>query len=110
MSAAELIALGALIVSVLYHWLSQRATAENNRVMRVSFEAALNEWKRTADRRIDNLENEFRQSQIGVLASRVSHSEQFIDEIREWKHRVVDAYLPRAVDDHERRIARLEDK
>lgn len=45
------------------------------------------------------------QEKIRTLEERLVKS---IDELREWKHDVVDPYLPRAVEEHERRINRLD--
>ena len=101
MDAATYVALAALVISVIYHHL-------NRRDMMTTFQSKLEGWTVEMDRRINLLESDFRQSQIGVLHARVSQAEQFIDELREMKHMKVDPYIPRAVDDHERRITRLE--
>lgn len=44
------------------------------------------------------------------LAEKVENVETRVDELKEWKHLTVDAYIPRAVDEHERRINRLDAK
>jgi hypothetical protein len=44
------------------------------------------------------------------LVKQVEIMERSIEELRAWKHDVVDPYLPRAVDEHERRINRLDAK
>lgn len=47
------------------------------------------------------------QDKIRSLEERLVKS---IDELREWKHTVVDPYIPRAIDEHERRINRLDSR
>lgn len=47
---------------------------------------------------------------IARLEVRMTQAEAFILELREMKHLKVDAYIPRAVDDMEARIKKLEHK
>jgi len=44
------------------------------------------------------------------VIEKVETLEENVKELREWKHDVVDPYIPRAVDEHERRINRLDSK
>lgn len=44
------------------------------------------------------------------LDERVKAMDKRMDSLHEWKHLVGEAYLPRAVDDHHRRLDRLESK
>lgn len=45
-----------------------------------------------------------------VMQWRIGRTETDIKELREWKHVVVDPYIPRAIDEHERRINKLDAK
>lgn len=45
-----------------------------------------------------------------VMQWRQGRAEADILDLRKWKHTVVDPYIPRAVDEHERRINRLDAK
>jgi pterin-4a-carbinolamine dehydratase len=47
---------------------------------------------------------------IWPTATKVEQLEASEKDLRGWKHAVVDAYLPRAVDEHERRLNRIESK
>lgn len=47
---------------------------------------------------------------IWPTATKVEQLEESEKDLRGWKHTVVDAYLPRAVDEHERRLNRIESK
>jgi hypothetical protein len=42
------------------------------------------------------------------LVQRVEALDERLDSLHEWKHKVGEAYLPRAVDDHHRRLERIE--
>lgn len=44
------------------------------------------------------------------LAEKVANIEEDQTGLREWKHMVIDPYVPRAIDEHERRINRLDVK
>lgn len=44
------------------------------------------------------------------LKEKVDNLEGNQEDMREWKHAVIDPYIPRAVDEHERRINRLDAK
>lgn len=91
------IALAALLVSVVYHWADRRDMLTK-----------IGEWRIHVDKRIDSLEIDFKNSQYGVLSNKVANLEHLVQELRDWKHEKVDPYVPRAIDDHERRINRLE--
>ncbi len=74
---------------------------------------ALRDWRYNAynaDYAKLQLEDRRIESKINGLPARTQQSEDFIDELRRWKHETVDPYIPRAMDDLERRISRLEDK
>lgn len=43
-----------------------------------------------------------------LLTERIRRLEIEIDRLRKWRHELVDAYLPRAVDEHEKRLNRIE--
>lgn len=58
-------------------------------------------------RRLERLEIA---NNAAVLLSRIDTHEKDLEGLREWKHMTVDPYLPRAVDDHHRRLERLERK
>jgi hypothetical protein len=45
---------------------------------------------------------------IATLNKAVAVLENEVDKLREWKHIVVAPYIPRAVDEHERRIGEVE--
>jgi hypothetical protein len=47
---------------------------------------------------------------IATLSEKVRSNTEEIDRIRKWKHEIGEAYLPRAVDEHERRLNRLDVK
>jgi len=47
---------------------------------------------------------------IATLAETIRGLEKDMDSLREWKHVTVDPYIPRAVDEHERRLGRLDAK
>lgn len=49
-------------------------------------------------------------SKLLPLEVQMKLTEKMIQELRDWKHDLVDAYIPRAVDEHERRINRLDAK
>lgn len=44
------------------------------------------------------------------LAEKVANIEEDQAGLREWKHLVIDPYVPRAIDEHERRMNRLDAK
>jgi hypothetical protein len=44
------------------------------------------------------------------LGERMGAQEKRSDSLHDWKHKIGEAYLPRAVDDHHRRLERLERK
>lgn len=77
--------------------------------------AKLEQWQKDKD----HFDYEFRHteyntaisginSQVWPLIQQVNTLDRSLTELREWKHEVGDAYLPRAVDEHERRINRLD--
>jgi hypothetical protein len=77
----------------------------------------LEQWSKDKER----FDHEFRHDEYGKaittinftlwpLGKQVEIMERSVEDLREWKHMVVDAYLPRAVDEHERRINRLDQK
>lgn len=49
---------------------------------------------------------------LAMLSTKISigQLEKILDDLRRWKHDVGETYLPRAVDDHERRLNRLDTK
>jgi hypothetical protein len=47
---------------------------------------------------------------IATLIEKARTLEKSVDELREWKHEVVDPYIPRAVDEHERRLNKLDSR
>lgn len=47
-------------------------------------------------------------TQLWPLGERYGALEKRLDSLHHWKHEVGEAYLPRAVDEHERRLNRLE--
>lgn len=49
-------------------------------------------------------------AEFAALRERVSASEKNLEGLRDWKHLTVDPYIPRAVDDHHRRLDRIESK
>lgn len=108
MELGTVIALGALVLSVFYNWQNRRDAESASKVLIATFTATLDEWRRMAEKRIDQLEEEFKLSQPGVVNTRLNQVEKFMQEIRDWKHEVVDPYIPRGMTDHERRIGELE--
>jgi hypothetical protein len=44
------------------------------------------------------------------LETKMEIAGKSIEQLRDWKHAVVDPYIPRAVDEHERRLNRLDAK
>ena len=46
--------------------------------------------------------------QVVILQERSRVSEVDRNGLRDWKHRVVDPYVPACIDDHERRVERIE--
>ncbi len=49
-------------------------------------------------------------SKIWPMENQIKQLEKNQDGLRLWKHEVVDPYIPRAVDEHERRLERLDRK
>jgi hypothetical protein len=49
-------------------------------------------------------------SRLAANEVRVDNVEKDVQGLRNWKHVVVDPYVPRAIDEHERRINRLDQK
>lgn len=47
---------------------------------------------------------------LTALLSDVTSLTKRFDALQDWKHKVGDAYLPRAVEEHERRLNRIEAK
>lgn len=45
---------------------------------------------------------------LGRIDERLGHVEAYLDYLKQWKHLTVDPYVPRVLDDHDRRINRLE--
>lgn len=68
------------------------------------------EWRHRTDNRLDAIDHTIQAGSWPALVVRVARTEQDVLELRRWKHEKVDAYIPRAVDDLERRISRLEEK
>lgn len=44
------------------------------------------------------------------LVQQVKNLDERLDSLHKWKHQVAEAYLPRAVDEHERRLNKLDAK
>lgn len=49
-------------------------------------------------------------SDLLPLLKQVSGIDQRVAELKDWKHDIGEAYLPRAVDEHERRLNKLDAK
>jgi len=49
-------------------------------------------------------------AELWPLREKVANMEGDQEGMREWKHMVIDPYVPRAIDEHERRINRLDAK
>jgi hypothetical protein len=75
----------------------------------------LEDWRRDKEK----VDYEFRHDELapviaGInrdllpLVKQVEVCEKRVDELKDWKHDVADLYLPRAVEDHERRLNRLD--
>lgn len=47
-------------------------------------------------------------AEIAAMKERLNAIEKNADGLREWKHLTVDPYIPRAVDDHHRRLEHIE--
>jgi hypothetical protein len=48
--------------------------------------------------------------ELTTLQARFDSVVQRLDHLHNWKHEIGESYLPRAVDEHERRLNRLESK
>lgn len=44
------------------------------------------------------------------LLERTVRAEKDVQDLRDWKHTTVDPYVPRAIDEHERRLNKLDSK
>ena len=44
------------------------------------------------------------------LLERTVRAEKDVQDLRDWKHETVDPYVPRAIDEHERRLNKLDSK
>jgi len=47
---------------------------------------------------------------IWTTKGKMEQAEKTLDELREWKHVVIDPWVPRAIEEHERRINKIDAK
>lgn len=117
--AQWVIGIGLLIILPLIGvvWMFLRKEIADARMAIAQSESRFEQWKRDKEK----FDYEFRHSEYAPAISRihaelwpmgkqVESLEKRVGELKDWKHVIADAYLPRAVDEHERRINRLDAK
>lgn len=117
--AQWVIGIGLLIIlpliGVVWTFLRKDIAAAHATCLRI--EARFDQWiKDKTQQDHDFRHNEYSpaitkiNSDLWPLLKQMEAVDKRVDELKEWKHLVGDAYLPRAVDEHERRINRLDQK
>lgn len=102
-----------LLIGVVWAFLRKESTATNADISKL--ETRFEQW--TKDK--EKFDYDFRHDEYGPaidginskllpLVSQATTTEKRVDELKDWKHEIVDAYIPRAVDEHERRLNRLD--
>lgn len=117
--AKWVIGIGLLVILPLIGvvWTFLRKEISDARLAISQFEARFEQWKRDKEK----FDYEFRHNEYSPAISRINGDlwplmklvegiDKRVGELKEWKHVVADAYLPRAIDEHERRINRLDAK
>jgi hypothetical protein len=101
-----------IIVCVGGAWIAFRIRFERFEAMDKRREEDWNSWRRSLDGTLHEREVHSRANTEMVyrLGERMTALEKRVDSLHLWKHTVGEAYLPRAVDDHHRRLAELERK
>jgi hypothetical protein len=115
---AALAALQALLLLLFKLW-QNAEDAKHKEIIRGLREdiVRLEQW--TKDK--EKFDYEFRHDEYGraitgineklwPAVTKIEALEKETESLREWKHMVIDPYIPRAIDEHERRINRLDQK
>lgn len=104
-----------LLIGVVWTFLRKENAATNASV--VKLETATLQWQRDKEK----FDHEFRHDEyapaitsinakLWPLVKQVEVLEGEQRKVEDWKHNTVDPYIPRAIDEHERRINRLDSK
>lgn len=107
MDVAPLLWIGGILVSALVALIGLVYKTLDREIQ------SLRDWRHgpyNSDYAKLQLEDRAIEGKFNDLPARTKHCEEFIEELRDWKHETIDPYIPRAVDDLERRITRLESK
>jgi hypothetical protein len=117
--AKWVIGIGLLIILPLIGviWAFLRQEIKDARAYLLQLEGRFEQ--RTKDK--DQFDYEFRHNEYSPAITRINSDllplmkqveeiDKRVEELKKWKHGVVDTYLPRAVEEHERRLNRLETK
>jgi hypothetical protein len=93
-------------------WIIFRIRFERFESMDTRREADFNKWQQQWEQTLREREAASQRyvESVHRLAERLSAEEKRMDGLHRWKHEVGEAYLPRAVDDHHRRLERIERK
>lgn len=105
MDAPVLLWIGGVLISVLLALIGLVYKLLDREIQ------ALRDWRHgpyNSDYAKLQLEDRSIEARFNGLPERMRYCEGNIEELRDWKHEKVDPYIPRAVDDHERRLTRLE--
>lgn len=102
-----------LLIGVVWAFLRKESTATNADIAKL--ETRFEQW--TKDK--EKFDHDFRHDEYGPAIDSINGKllpfiaqmaiiDKRIDEVKDWKHEIGEAYLPRAVDEHERRLNRLD--
>jgi hypothetical protein len=99
-----------LLIGGVVAWVTFRVRFERFESKDAEREKSWWEWRRALDQTIREREEHSRANTDALVRSeeRVKTLERRMEAMTLWKHTVVDPYLPRAVDDHHRRLERIE--
>lgn len=100
------------IAGILTAWITFRVRFERFEARDAERESAWWEWRRTLDQQLREREEHSRTNTATIhqLIERTGSTDKRVEGLLHWKHEVGEAYLPRAVDDHHRRLERIEQK
>jgi hypothetical protein len=99
---------GSVILSGVSSWYAFRRHFER-------FEAKAEVHLQYANQQRDEIKRDIKSLQEGdtlrrELLERTVRAEKDIQDLRDWKHDVADPYVPRAIEEHERRLNKLDSK
>jgi hypothetical protein len=66
------------------------------------------DWRIAIEKRLSHIDSTIATNSYAEVRVRIEHVEEDLRGLHRWKHTVVDPYIPRAIEDHERRLNRFE--